>query len=58
MLTLTRLILGLTDNQSSEFRIFSLQVYLILLLSDIIFQWTYKLSMLVILLSATYICPC
>ena len=58
MLTLTRLILGLTDNQSSEFRIFSLQVYLILLLSDIIFQWTYKLSMLVILLSATYICRC
>ena len=58
MLTLTRLILGLTDNQSSEFRIFSLQVYLILLLSDIIFQWTYKLSMLVILLSATYIWPC
>ena len=58
MLTLTRLILGLTDNQSSEFRIFSLQVYLLLLLSDIIFQWTYKLSMLVILLSATYICPC
>ena len=58
MLTLTRLVLGLTDNQSSEFRIFSLQVYLILLLSDIIFQWTYKLSMLVILLSATYICPC
>ena len=58
MLTLTRLVLGLTDNQSSEFRIFSLQVYLLLLLSDIIFQWTYKLSMLVILLSATYICPC
>ena len=58
MLTLTRLILGLIDNQSSEFRIFSLQVYLILLLSDIIFQWTYKLSMLVILLSATNICRC
>lgn len=58
MLTLTRLILGLTDNQSSEFRIFSLQVYLLLLPSDIIFQWTYKLSMLVILLSATYIWPC
>ena len=58
MLTLTRLILGLTDNHSSEFRIFSLQVYLLLLPSDIIFQWTYKLSMLVILLSATYIWPC